>query len=375
MSKRGATTNCWLLVVAATATTFFAFDRASVPTAALFAALFVGIGYALVAKNRALRVPGPGLTVGQALIGVALGAEMQPSTLRAVAADWLGVSVVTLGTLLVSLAVGLLVARRGRVNRATGALGLVAGGASGIVAMADELGADGRLVAFMQYLRVLVVVIVAPVVAFALLEGDRSSASQLDSSGAGVVGDLAFTAGCALAGVLIARRLKMTAGSLLFPLVLTAVFAGSGLLGEPAVPTAVQNVAFVLIGWQVGLRFTAATIREAQALLPWVLTAIVTLILACAGLALLLVPLAHVTFADAYLATSPGGLYAVLAASVAINANTTFVVSVQVFRIFVMMLVAPPLIRIIVRSERARRPSASPPPGGPSAVADLVEEA
>lgn len=320
-------------------------------------------------------MPGPGLTVGQALIGVALGAEMQPSTLRAVAADWLGVSVVTLGTLLVSLAVGLLVARRGRVNRATGALGLVAGGASGIVAMADELGADGRLVAFMQYLRVLVVVIVAPVVAFALLEGDRSSASQLDSSGAGVVGDLAFTAGCALAGVLIARRLKMTAGSLLFPLVLTAVFAGSGLLGEPAVPTAVQNVAFVLIGWQVGLRFTAATIREAQALLPWVLTAIVTLILACAGLALLLVPLAHVTFADAYLATSPGGLYAVLAASVAINANTTFVVSVQVFRIFVMMLVAPPLIRIIVRSERARRPSASPPPGGPSAVADLVEEA
>ena len=44
----------------------------------------------------------------------------------------------------------------------TATLGMIAGGASGIVTMADDLGGDDRLVAFMQYLRVLVVVLLTP---------------------------------------------------------------------------------------------------------------------------------------------------------------------------------------------------------------------
>jgi uncharacterized membrane protein AbrB (regulator of aidB expression) len=40
---------------------------------------------------------------------------------------------------------------------------MIAGGASGIVGMSGELGADDRLVAFMQYLRVLVVVLLTPI--------------------------------------------------------------------------------------------------------------------------------------------------------------------------------------------------------------------
>ena len=39
---------------------------------------------------------------------------------------------------------------------------MIAGGASGIVGMAKDLGGDDRLVAFMQYLRVLIVVLATP---------------------------------------------------------------------------------------------------------------------------------------------------------------------------------------------------------------------
>jgi membrane AbrB-like protein len=187
------------------------------------------------------------------------------------------------------------------------------------------------------------------------------------ASHAGLLRDLAFTAGCALAGALAARALRITAGSLLGPLILAGVISVSGLSGGARVPELVQNVAFALIGLQVGLRFTVATIREAGQLLPWVLTGIVGLIVGCAGLAALLVPLANVTYADAYLATTPGGLYAVLAASIGIGANTTFVVSVQVIRVFVMILAAPTLVRIITRGERVAvdavettQPSSSP---------------
>ncbi|MGH3137849.1 MAG: AbrB family transcriptional regulator [Gaiellaceae bacterium] len=344
----------WLGVALATFAATIAMSAVELPTPALFAALLIGITYALVAVRRPLDIPSKGLTIGQALIGVAIGTALDASTLGAVASNWFAVSAVTLATLALSLGVGIAIARLAGISQATGTLGLIAGGASGIVAMADELGADSRLVAFMQYVRVLVVVLVAPFVATILLAHGERGAPPTEPKGTSLVGDLAFTGACVLAGVLVARRLRVTAGTLLCPLGVAAILSTSGVAGDASVPALVQSVAFALIGLQVGLRFTIATIRGAQALLPWVLAAIFVLVTVSAGLAALLVPLAHVSFADAYLATTPGGLYAVLAASVGIGANTTFVVSVQVLRILVMVIGAPQLVRIVARWDNAQ---------------------
>lgn len=342
----------WLGVALATVAASIAMGAVGLPTPALFAALLIGISYALIVVRRPLDVPSSGMAIGQALIGVAIGAELDASTLRAVASDWFGISAVTLATLALSLGVGLTVARLTGIDQAAGTLGFIAGGASGIVAMADELGADSRLVAFMQYLRVLVVVLLAPLVAASLLgHGESGVAPQTAPIRTDLVSDLAFTCVCALAGALVARRLRVPAGALLWPLAVAAILSVSGVAGDTGVPAVLQSLAFALIGLQVGLRFTAATIREARALLPWFLGAIFVLISVSAGLAALLVPLVDVTFADAYLATTPGGLPAVLAASVGLGANATFVVSVQVLRVLIMVVAAPPLVRIVARSD------------------------
>ena len=66
---------------------------------------------------------------------------------------------------------------------------MVAGGASGIVGMADELGADDRLVAFMQYLRVLVVVLVTPLLGIAVFFGGHHGGGAGPLPAAGPVGD------------------------------------------------------------------------------------------------------------------------------------------------------------------------------------------
>jgi uncharacterized protein len=80
------------------------------------------------------------------------------------------------------------------------------------------------------------------------------------------------------------------------------------------------------------------------------------LLVGCALLGLALAPLADVSTLDAYLATTPGGLYAVLATAVGSGANTTFVLAVQVLRLFVMLLAAPVLARWLVR-ERTSTPA------------------
>ena len=340
----------WAGVAAATIVVSVAAAAVGVPSAALFAALAVGIAYALLFGDaHPLKPPARVLTFGQVVIGVALGAQLTSETLSAVVGDWLPIAIVTVATLLISVVAGLLLARATGLDRPTALLGLIAGGASGIVAMSDELGADARLVAFMQYLRVLIVVVTAPLVATVLFgAGGDLAAPELGS--AGLAADLAFTAGCGIAGVLIARKVPITAGSLLVPLVIAAALSVSGLTEGAHVPDRIQDLGFAAIGLQVGLRFTVATIRQAGHLLPAVLLSLAGMIAACGGLAFLVLLVTDVSFSDAYLATTPGGLYAVLAVAIGGGGNVGFVLAVQALRLFVMILAAPPLVRLITRS-------------------------
>ena len=141
------------------------------PSSYLFAALLIGLAIALRAAGRARASPRSSSARAQAVAGVSLGAYLQTDALRALAGSWLPVALVSLATLGLSLA-----ARRGArphdpLDPPTAALGMIAGGASGIVGMSGELGADDRLVAFMQYLRVLVVVLLTPIGIAALFSG------------------------------------------------------------------------------------------------------------------------------------------------------------------------------------------------------------
>jgi membrane AbrB-like protein len=119
-----------------------------------------------------------------------------------------------------------------------------------------------------------------------------------------------------------------------------------------AVPPVVRELAFALIGLQVGLRFTLSTVKLLGRLIVPVLGAVFALLAGCAGLAVLLAITTDVGFRDAYLATTPGGVYAVLAVAVGAGANTTFILAVQILRLLVAVLVAPLAVRRIARSGR-----------------------
>ena len=165
----------WGALLVVTVAAGWVLDRVGLPSAYLFAALLAGLAAALTRPN-ALAVPAPAFGAAQAVTGVVLGAYLKTSSLKAAADAWVPVTLVSAGTLAICLAAGVGLARFARVDRPTAVLGLIAGGASGIVAMARELGGDDRLVAFMQYLRVLVVVLLTPLIA-GLFFGKEASGS------------------------------------------------------------------------------------------------------------------------------------------------------------------------------------------------------
>jgi uncharacterized protein len=326
--------------------------RAGLPSSYLFAALLLGLAVALLAPSR---VDLPPVTFGaaQAITGVALGAYVRSSALSALEHSWLPVALVSAATLGICLVAGAVLARTTSLDPPTAALGSVAGGASGIVAMAGDLGADDRFVAFMQYFRVLVVVLLTPVFLAIFFPGHHSAPGAVQS--APTLGDakgwlLAIALG--VAGALAARRVRMTAGTLLGPMILAAVVVLAVPGGEFTVPPLLAQTAFALIGLQVGLRFTAATVRALGRLLLPVLLSIAGLLVACFGLAEILELTTSVSLLDAYLATTPGGLYAVLAVAFGSDANTTFILAVQGLRLLVMVLLAP----LVVKWMLGRRP-------------------
>ncbi|MFG1927613.1 AbrB family transcriptional regulator [Cryptosporangium sp. NPDC048952] len=334
----------WIPIAAAVALLAFALTALGLPSATLFAALLVGVVVSSARPERTrpsgagpVRLPEWANRIAQACVGVLIGALVQPSALGSLAGDWLVVLAATIATLLVSLVAGALLGLHRDVDPVTGSFALVAGGASGLTAISQDLGADQRVVAVVQYLRVLVIVVSMPVVAGALPAGNGAD-SQLAASH----GNYLFTAACATVGVILARYLpKVPALSLLGPMVLAAVLAVTGVSHGATAPVAVEQVAYAIIGLQVGLSFTRESLRSVRRLLPLAITLVVALIVATAAVGIPLLSLAGASPLDGYLATTPGGLYAVLATATSTGADTTLILTVQILRLLVMLLLAP----------------------------------
>jgi membrane AbrB-like protein len=250
-----------------------------------------------------------------------------------------------------SMGAGRLLARFTPLDVPTATLGMIAGGASGIVTMADDLGGDDRLVAFMQYLRVLVVSLLTPLLVPLAFPGAHSAG---DAAGGGPLlgtpAGWALTIAASLVGAAVAIRLRMPAPVLLGPLILTAVLTLSGAI-DTTVPPLLREIGFALIGLYIGLGFDRDTLRQIKRLVLPVSVTIGALLLACFGLGWLLTLTADVSLLDGYLATTPGGLYAVLPIAFGSGADTTFVLAVQGLRLFAMILAAPVVVRWLVRSK------------------------
>jgi len=338
----------WAPLAAVTAVAVAVLDALGVPSSALVAALVVGIGFALSGHSPGV-VPRWAMTGAQAVLGVVIGALVQSSTLSAVARVWLPVLGVSAATLALSVVGGLLLGLHRDVDPLTGSLALTAGGASGLTAISRELGADERLVAVVQYLRVVLVIALMPVVTALVFRPTPSGGAHARSFGAAWYLDLGFLAACCLVGIPLGRLLRLPAGALLGPLGMAAALTLSGWSMHASAPAALAVLAYAVIGLQAGLRFTRNSVRVIARILPLAVGLILVVLLACAGLGVLLAHLAGVTPLEGYLATTPGGLYAVLATAQDSGIAVTFILAVQVARVLLMLLLAPVLARTLTR--------------------------
>ncbi|MGH4028750.1 AbrB family transcriptional regulator [Actinomycetota bacterium Odt1-20B] len=292
----------------------------------------------------------------QALLGVLMGSYLTPHTLHQASGRVIALTSVTAATLALSLAGAAALTRIGRVDRASATLGMIAGGSAAVVSCAEDLGADTRLVAFLQYLRVVLVAATAPMLVHWLFTAESGGGRSEGGpgvwhlvSGADQRLGLLSLAVVAAFGAWLGARAHLPSHALLGPMLLTAALTATGAASGFAPDGPLRAALFTAVGLDIGLRFTRPAVTRARRLLPLALALTLAVSAACAGLAWLLATAAHIPLSDAYLATTPGGINAVLATAVATHGDVSLISSVQSLRLFTMVLIAPLLIRLAGR--------------------------
>jgi membrane AbrB-like protein len=297
------------------------------------------------------RIPRNFFIASQAVIGCLFAQAFTPMVLRSLAGHFpvmLGVVLLTVGASFFS---GWLLSKMSSLEPLTAAFGSTPGNAAAMVAMSADFGADPRIVAFMQYIRVIFVVMTASLVARFIFH-DTATGNPLlaraTSSTLASVTSYAETIAIAVGGVLIGRKLRIPSPNVIGPMAIGATLSAFGLV-QVSVPVWVLEAAYLSIGLSIGLLFTVAALQYAMKILPQLIASTISLIVFCALLGLLLAKLAHLDNFTAYLATSPGGLDSVAIIALTGGGDVPIVLSLQVVRLFVVALAGPPLARFIAR--------------------------
>lgn len=338
-----------MLLVVASLTLGVALQLLHLPAALLLGPMITGTVMGL--SGATLRIDKRLFILAQAVLGCMIAQSLSPAILTPLLNDWPAVLAVLILTLAASGLSGFLLVRFSNLPGPTGAWGSSPGGASAMVAMAGDFGADVRLVAFMQYLRVLFVATAAAVVARIGLDtsGGATGLIWFPALGHGFL----LTLVVMIAGAWLGQRLRIPSGALLLPALTGATLQGSE-IATLQVPEWLLALAYALIGWSVGLRFTRPIFLLALRTLPQMLASILGLMVLCAALAWMLTRVLHIDLMTAYLATSPGGLDTVAIIAAGSRVDMAFVMALQTLRLFTILLTGPALARFISRFAHPR---------------------
>lgn len=335
----------WAILIASSVPLAGLFELIALPAALLLGPMIAGI---VVGCNggtiRPARFP---VLAAQTIVGCLVARAITGDIVLRFVKDWPLFLSVVMAVIAASTALGWLLTRWKMLPGTTAIWGTAPGGASVMMLMSGAFGADARLVAFMQYLRVVLVAATASLVA-RLWVGAPSAPAMPDVAWFPALHWLDFIATLMIAGAggVIGFRLRIPAGGLLVPMTVGALLEAAGLV-TISLPPWLLAISYAFLGWSVGLGFTREILVHVSRVLPQVMLANLVLIGFCGALAVVLVYGAGIDPMTAYLATSPGGMDSMAIIGASSKADLSFVMALQTLRLVIVLLAGPALARFI----------------------------
>lgn len=316
------------------------------PAALLLGPMLAGIVLALGQGNVAPWMPL--VHLAQGAIGCLVARSIDWAVVGEILHHWPLFLGLVLVTMLASCLLGYAIGRFGTIPGATPIWGMMPGAAPAMMMMAEESGANAQLVAFMQYVRVVMVAATAALVSRMWI---GNMAPRITAPWFPVVdwSQFAITLGVIAASIVLGRISRIPAGIIIAALSI-GIIVHLGGRATIELPPLFLAASYVVLGWHIGLRFTAPVIAAAARALPQTLAAVIAMIAFCGGLAALLSTALAVDPLSAYLATSPGGLDSVAIIAASTHVDVPFVMALQTLRFFLILLLGPWLARIAART-------------------------
>ena len=330
----------WAMLVAVSGAAVVLLKAVQAPAALLLGPLVVGIAFGL--RGATIRPPSLLFGAAQALVGCMIAASTTAGFYAGVAAH-LPVFVVMAGvTLAVTFAIGWAMAVKGWLPGTTTIWGMAPGASTAMVLMSDAYGGDRRLVAMMQYLRVLSVAAIAMILA--QIRGAEPSAAAVNWLAHGELATVAMT--LAFAGVTgwLGKVSRIPAGIFLAPMLIGSMLQATGVM-TLSLPVLVTALAYAVVGWSIGLGFTREALAYSARVLPRILLALAVSLVSCGMLALGVSAVTGVDLLSAYLATSPGGTDTILIIATSTPVDLSFILGGQLVRFLLILLIGPWLAR------------------------------
>jgi membrane AbrB-like protein len=340
----------WTLLAVVSAILAALLEIARLPAALLVGPMLAGIVAGV--NGATVRPPRIAFIAAQAVVSCLIAISIEPEIFGSFLADWPLFLVIVLATLGASSLLGYIVSRWKVLPGTTAVWGSTPGAANAMVLMAEAFGADVRLVAFMQYLRVIFVSLAAALIA--RLWVDTSGVAAPPIIWFPTIDWPAFGATIAVAavGATIGRAARLPGGTFLGPMILGAALHLGGYI-DLQLPQWLLAVSYMMIGWWIGLNFTRPILLHAARALPQIIASIVVLIAFCAALGYVLTLALGIDPLTAYLATSPGGMDSVAIIAAASNSvDLSFIMALQMARFLIVLIVGPPLVRLLARRIR-----------------------
>ncbi len=316
--------------------------RLGIPAAWLVSSMIVAI--VLAVAGIGVSLPRVALIAPQGIIGLTVGQVFTLPILAEIVHLWLPLLAVTAATLVAAGAAGWILARFTPLSAETAAWGSAPGASVTMIALSIDQDADPRIVAFMQYLRVTLVVMTAALVT-RLLHVSSGGASAFSGTSPWALLPFAFTVVVAVVAAFIGRYSRVPGAQFLFPLVVGATIHVTGVA---PIDVTWWLLAFAYIS-TIGLLYTRDLLLFVMRLLPVLLLSTAVLLALCALSGALLVALVHVDPLTAYLATTPGGLDSVAIIALGSGSNAALVLAIQMLRLFAVVACGPPLAKAIAR--------------------------
>jgi membrane AbrB-like protein len=352
-------TTKWILLILTAVLAGIGAANASIPGGLMLGPMVASILFNFLWPTSG-KIPRSLMKCAQAAIGIGIAGAFRFAVLPEIAAHWFDMILVVGVTLLVSVAAGVLLGRTTDLDQQTAALGSLPGGATGMMAISISLGADTRMVSLMQYIRLVMAVGTAALVArFALhpqaIAQAPAAASALLGAAPQPVGVYLWSIAIAFLGAWGAEKLRIPAAGLLGPTVLGVTATAFKIILHPALPPGFAPAAYMAMGIYVGLLFDRESLRQGGKIIPKVMINTIGLIAVCAATGKLLSIATHNDYLTGYLATTPGGLDTVIVVALGSGADVSFTLSVQMVRLLTIVILGPILARWV--ANRFGRPA------------------